>query len=86
MKYKSVQAGPKIQFGGAKNGLLRFAYQFGIAAMVNGVPRMPTNSHPTTYSISFANSFIVRVCTLGWVIINIGNKTLKLVLKSLSYF
>lgn len=36
--YKSVQTGPKIQFGGLNGGLLRVAYQVGIASLVAILP------------------------------------------------
>ncbi len=57
-KYKSVQTGPKIQLGGAKNGLFSDAYQVGIAEMANGVPKNPTNSQPITETINLDRSFI----------------------------
>ncbi len=57
-KYKSVQAGPKIQLGGAKNGLLRVEYQVGIAEIVKGTLIIPTSSQPTTEIISLCKSFI----------------------------
>ena len=44
IKYKSVQTGPKSQFGGEKNGLFKVEYHSGIADMVKGVPSMPANS------------------------------------------
>ena len=44
IKYKSVQTGPKSQFGGEKNGLFKVEYHVGIAEMVKGVPNIPTNS------------------------------------------
>ena len=36
-----LQAGPKTQPGGVKTGLLRFAYQVGIAAVVKAEPIPP---------------------------------------------
>lgn len=57
-KYKSVQAGPKIQLGGAKNGLLRVEYQVGMAEIVKGTLIIPTSSQPTTETISLCKSFI----------------------------
>src|SRR3989344_7931098 len=59
-KYNSVQAGPKIQLGGAKKGLFNVAYHVGMAAMVKSVPRIPTNSQPTIEMISLGRSFIYR--------------------------
>jgi len=46
-KYKVVHTGPKTQFGGAKKGLLRIAYQPGIEASVKGVLIRPTVSQVT---------------------------------------
>ena len=57
-KYKSVQTGPKSQLGGEKKGLLRVAYQVGMAEIVKGVPRNPTNSQPTMEIISLGKFFI----------------------------
>jgi len=39
-----VQAGPKIQFGGLKLGLLSLAYQLGMAGAVKIAPKMPIAS------------------------------------------
>ena len=56
-KYSMVQTGPKTQFGGEKEGLLRSAYQVGIEAMVNGVAKIPANSQMIIASTSFRNTF-----------------------------
>ena len=63
IKYNRVHTGPKSQFGGAKKGLFRVTYQVGMAEIVKGVPRSPTNSHPTTETKSFGKFFmLVTVC------------------------
>lgn len=59
MKYRSVQTGPKSQLGGENGGLVSVAYQVGIAAVVKGVPSMPTSSQATTEIISLGRSFIL---------------------------
>lgn len=44
MIYKSVQTGPKIQFGGVKVGLFKSIYQVGMAEKVNIEPIKPAIS------------------------------------------
>jgi hypothetical protein len=54
--YKSVHTGPKSQFGGVKKGLLRFAYQTGIADCVT-LPAIPPIIKQTTMEKSMATLF-----------------------------
>lgn len=45
IKRKSiVQTGPKIQFGGLKEGLCKVAYQVGMDELVKTVPKIPASS------------------------------------------
>jgi hypothetical protein len=46
-RYSIVHTGAKTQFGGAKNGFFRFAYQVGMAEVVNREPTIPAASHKT---------------------------------------
>lgn len=59
IKYNRVQTGPKIQLGGEKGGLMRYAYHPPMAAMVNGVDTIPTSSHSAMETISTGKFFIV---------------------------
>ena len=54
-----VQTGPKTQLVGENGGLTREAYQPGMAARVNGVLRMPTNSQTTMETMSFGRFFML---------------------------
>ena len=62
-KYKIVQTGAKIQFGGEKEGFTSPAYQVGIEAIVKGVLSKPTSSQATTDIISLEKSFMKRITT-----------------------
>jgi hypothetical protein len=44
-KYRVVQTGPKTQFGGVNQGLLKEAYQVGIEETVNTAPKRPAPWH-----------------------------------------
>jgi hypothetical protein len=57
-QYSIVQTGPKTQLGGEKEGLFKKIYHVEIAVMVKGVLTIPTNSHPTTETISLGKFFM----------------------------
>ena len=52
-KYKTVQTGPNIEFGGLKNGLLSWAYQVDIEGNVTVLPANPIKKQRLTEIISF---------------------------------
>jgi len=57
-KYKKVQAGPKSQLGGVKNGFFKLAYQVGIEEKVKREPIAPAVSQTKIEIISFRIFFI----------------------------
>jgi|SRR3989338_1063717 len=61
IKYKIVQTGANIQFGGEKNGLFKMAYQSDMDEAVNKLPVIPTNSQPMMQKTSFPKSLIFPV-------------------------
>jgi len=60
-RYKTVHTGPKIAFGGEKNGLVSDAYQVGIAESVKIVPNIPASSQIIIAAINEGSFLIVNI-------------------------
>jgi hypothetical protein len=53
IKYKINQTGPKIQFGGLKEGFFSPSNQIGIFLDVKNAPKIPTSSQEIILIINF---------------------------------
>jgi hypothetical protein len=56
--YNAVQTGPKTQFGGAKLGFVRVAYQVEIAGIVKNEPTAAAKKHTTNDTMSLTKSIL----------------------------
>ena len=64
-RYKIIQTGPKIQFGGLKDGLFKEAYHVAIEGVVNIEPIAPARRQTTIEMINFIAFFITYQGYLG---------------------
>ena len=58
-KYKIVQTGPKIAFGGLKLGFFNLLYHLSMAFIVKTEPIIPANSHRSIETISLNQSIMI---------------------------